>query len=601
MATAAQAKHRWWQSLRLQIMGWLSICALVPLTIVALQGYHCAREAIIDSQTTHLKSVLAAREARILDWYAERQADLRAAGRWFSPDVRGGQLPGRGTAGKPPAHLNAVLERLRAAHPAFDSLAVYDESWRRIADSRAPSHDGGDLLTPRLRDALVEATDVVVSRPHVHANNQIGIHLGVPLRTPDGKPDGYLIAAIPLTDTLYPILEDRTGLDDTTKTYLVTASGKYLSGPRWHDQVLSRGTQFPSGFLQAESQRAPIYKDCCGNPVLGMAAPMPELEWILVAEVDSSEAFAWLARLRNRAIWAASVALLAALAVGWRGARSIARPFRELSAVARSVAAGRHNERVPGLDSSEAQAMGDALNRMLDELATASRRLANSAALAAVGELSSSVVHEMRNPLASIKLNLTALRDVLEDPDDVELAEIGLTEAVRTEHMLNELLAYGRPLEPSVETVDISQLLKDAVAVSTAQAQSKGVGIEIECAAAPGMLEGDRELLLRALTNLVKNAVEASPPDGRVVVGAFAEDDSAGTMLLTVTDAGAGVPADELDRIFLPFHTTKADGTGLGLANVKKIAKCHGGDVSVTNSTEGGARFAIRLPKGSDT
>jgi len=395
--------------LRRQVLIWMTGCAMVPLVGMALQGYHCARQAIVSLEVTHLRSVLEGRKARIADWFDERKRDLRSAvvhpAIW--PD---GVLPfpSSGTAeSEEPYHL---LDHLRSVSPSFESTAVYDTSWRRIAAAGSGIHSGLELAPGAFRLSLEEATGAVVGLPHLHGSGRIGIHLGVPVTADNGERRGFAVAAVLLSETLYPILEDSSGLRATTKTYIVSSDGRFLSGPRPHIAVLSRGTRFPDGFLDGRMKEVAAYRDCCGKSVLGMASPMPDLGWILVAEVDEAEAFAWLSALRDRAAISALVVFVAVVLLGRSGARRIARPLHELRDIARRVATGRHGERVSALGSAEVDEVGQALNAMLDELTAYAQKLANASALAAVGELSSSIVHEMRNPLSSIKLNLTAVR-----------------------------------------------------------------------------------------------------------------------------------------------------------------------------------------------
>ena len=169
----------------------------------------------------------------------------------------------------------------------------------------------------------------------------------------------------------------------------------------------------------------------------------------------------------------------------------------------------------------EARQVGIAFNRMLDELQAGQRKLANAASLAAVGELSSSVVHEMRNPLSSVKINLQALgRRVKDDPAYSELAGIALEQAVRLERLLTELLRFGKPLELHPENIDLQTLAAEVVAVLEPQIREKNISLKGLEDLREVRVQADPEHLKRVLTNLVENAVEVSPAGGRVELSA---------------------------------------------------------------------------------
>jgi signal transduction histidine kinase len=325
---------------------------------------------------------------------------------------------------------------------------------------------------------------------------------------------------------------------------------------------------------------------------------MPELGWILVAEVDRAEAFAWLMTLRRRALTAGLVVLVGVLFLGAAGALRVARPFHQLRDAASRVAAGDHARRITRLDCAEAQEVARAFNAMLDELAAYAEKLANAGALAAVGQLSSSVVHEMRNPLASIKLNLSAVREMFATgSEDRELADIALQEATRVEGMLNDLLAYGKPLELHVEPTPVARLLQQGLDHAKAACRERGAKAVIDYDGHEGdTLAIDEEQTLRALCNLIDNAVSFSPEGSTLSLSVRAPTDQPHALDIAVRDQGPGVREDHMEHVFDPFFTTRERGTGLGLANVKKIVECHGGSVRAENHPDGGAVFTIRLP-----
>ena len=308
-----------------------------------------------------------------------------------------------------------------------------------------------------------------------------------------------------------------------------------------------------------------------------------------------SDTFKWLNILRNRAILTGIVVFILVLFLATKMAASISQPLKILSGTANSIASGQIARRVPPLPGREAADVAHAFNRMMNSLNTLQQELAHSASLAAIGQLSSSIVHEMRNPLSSVKMNLQALREKVKgDSDYLELSEIALSQAARLENMLTELLGYGKALELHRLPFSLNEFVKSCVTQTNELATEKNVKIRTKIPSSETTISGDRELLYRAVVNLLRNAVEATPQGKVVTISVQAE---AGSLSFTVVDEGSGIPAGILEEIFKPFITSKENGTGLGLANVRKVAQLHGGTVIAENMETGGARFVLRIPQ----
>lgn len=221
--------------------------------------------------------------------------------------------------------------------------------------------------------------------------------------------------------------------------------------------------------------------------------------------------------------------------------------------------------------------------------------------LAALGEMSAGIAHEFKNSLATISGHAQLIRG--EAPADSEIAESAgkiMAQAQSLASIVTEFLRFARPLEASSESVATLPLV-DSV-IEECSRQFPGVDFSVQGDFLP--IVGDEPLLRQALANLVRNAAQASPPPGppaghkpAVVIHGRAENRAVGHGLrIAVADNGAGVAEADLPRLFLPFFTTKPDGTGLGLALVQKIVVHHGGTVTARNRPEGGAEFIVWLP-----
>jgi two-component system sensor histidine kinase HydH len=272
-------------------------------------------------------------------------------------------------------------------------------------------------------------------------------------------------------------------------------------------------------------------------------------------------------------------------------------PLKKLERVARRIRGGHVDDRLEPMSGREAEEVRRTFNLMLDELRDKQAEIVRTATLASVGELSTSIVHELRNPLSSIKMNLQALCKVVEGDENYrELASIASEQVNRLEKMLTDLLQYGRPVELRRELTSFDEVAKATLDVVGDLAKEKEVKIVVEGFPGAKPLHIDKEQMCRVLSNLVINAIQASPPGSKVKLAARNLATDSGSISIEVLDTGCGLTMEAQENVFKPFFSTKPDGTGLGLANVKKIVELHGGTVSARNRSEGGSAFLFTVP-----
>lgn len=236
-----------------------------------------------------------------------------------------------------------------------------------------------------------------------------------------------------------------------------------------------------------------------------------------------------------------------------------------------------------------AEQLADA-NRQLQQAEEAMRR---SDRLAALGQLSAGLAHELRNPLGTIKASAEMLAAQVRGENEVarEVAGFISTEVDRTNSLVTRFLQFARPLQARLETADLAQMLDRAVAA--AEREVSGIAIYKNYDPEIRPFPFDAELMERVVYNLVVNAAQASPPGGAVTVKTRA---AGGTVEIAVIDRGAGIDPKNVDSIFNPFFTTKPQGVGLGLAIVSKIVDEHGGKIAVESEPGRGSVFHVLLP-----
>lgn len=231
------------------------------------------------------------------------------------------------------------------------------------------------------------------------------------------------------------------------------------------------------------------------------------------------------------------------------------------------------------------------LKRMEDELRRADR-------LAAVGEMSASLAHEIRNPVASIR---GAIQEISENVNmegtNRQLMNIALRECDQLGEIISRFLEFVRGGGRARETFDAAQLLNEVVEITEMNCLNGSGKMVTDFPSDLGQVSGDRTQLREALMNVIRNGIEAMPDGGLLRLNANADMAGRPEIHITVEDEGKGIPAEDLQKLFTPFFTTKAGGTGLGLAIVHKIISMHNGSIRLESAVGKGTRVNIILPR----
>jgi two-component system NtrC family sensor kinase len=318
-------------------------------------------------------------------------------------------------------------------------------------------------------------------------------------------------------------------------------------------------------------------------------------------------------------------------------ARLVLRPMGDLVDAAEALAAGDLERRAPAAETREFSEVAERFNSMTERLLDVQGQLVRAEKLASVGHLAAGVAHEIGNPLGAIATYLDVLRK--RGAHDHELLESVQREADRIDWIVQSLLTYARPSDAPTKSLDVGAVLRGTLDLLTRQGALKDLELAVEIAPGLPPVRAKAHLLEQVAVNLVLNASDAAA-DGTVTVGAapwgyrtrpdlqerrsdavtaptgeepefrrsttttsrrpWRPELPEGTpgVLIWVADSGPGVPAQDRERVFEPFHTTKdpGHGTGLGLAVVQRLVHDAGGAVWVDDAREGGAAFKVFLP-----
>jgi two-component system, NtrC family, nitrogen regulation sensor histidine kinase NtrY len=293
--------------------------------------------------------------------------------------------------------------------------------------------------------------------------------------------------------------------------------------------------------------------------------------------------------------------LLAIVFSLWITAR-VSRPIEELAHAAQEIASGNWEVKVPERGHDEVTALAYSFNDMTEQLRSQRERLVQSERVAAWRELARRLAHELKNPLFPLQLtveNLVRARALpAEEFDEVfreSTSTLG-TEIANLKMIIGRFSDFSKMPKPQLERIDASEVVRRVVSLfERAGSQEPGkLNFKVDLSEQPMPLLADPELLHRAFSNLVLNAMDAMPNGGDLTLSAAPRD---GKVEFRVADTGVGLTPEECGRLFTPYYTTKQHGTGLGLAIVQSVITDHGGSVAVESLTGAGATFIITLPR----
>jgi two-component system, NtrC family, nitrogen regulation sensor histidine kinase NtrY len=294
--------------------------------------------------------------------------------------------------------------------------------------------------------------------------------------------------------------------------------------------------------------------------------------------------------------------VLAILLSSWAAAR-VTRPVEQLARAAQEVTAGNWDARVEVSGGDEIAQLAESFNRMTTELLNQKERLVQAERVAAWRELARRLAHELKNPLFPLQLTvenlLRAKQSSPEQFDEVfrESSRTLLAEISNLKTIIGRFSEFSTMPQPRLQPVQVNDILRAVAALFQAQLQAPGrapITCRLELDEHLGKVGADSELLHRAISNLVLNAMDAMPDGGALTLRSQGDDNK---VIVEVSDTGSGLAPEECERIFTPYYTSKRHGTGLGLAIVQSVVSDHGGRIRVESQPGRGTTFVIELAR----
>lgn len=337
-------------------------------------------------------------------------------------------------------------------------------------------------------------------------------------------------------------------------------------------------------------------------PLRGLGNDHSLLGILLIGQ--SRRAYVDLSRkIRDAALLAGGGGIVLALFLsGWAAAR-VTRPIEQLAGAAQSVALGNWDTRVQVSGHDEVALLASSFNQMTAELLAQKQRLVQAERVAAWRELARRLAHELKNPLFPLQLTIENLiRSRSQSPEQFEevfreSSQTLLAELANLKGIISRFSEFSKMPQPQLQPVNVNEVLRGVAQLFQAQFHAPGkplIQCRLETDQSLRPIAADPELLHRAISNLVLNAMDAMPQGGTLTLLTRREAQKA---VIEVSDTGIGLRPEECARIFTPYYTSKQHGSGLGLAIVQSVVSDHGGTITVRSQPGKGTSFVIELPE----
>jgi signal transduction histidine kinase len=560
----------------------LAVAAVAPLLAYGFVSLLSLRSGTRDSIITGNQNV-ATRAAAEIRRYISTNAELLKA---LGADLQ--------ETGLQQWQQDRILKNYVLQFREFKEITLFDEAGQSLASSRV-----GATRVPIPRNAAMTVDGVAMSPIRVDDDLLPTTVFGIHLKRLN-QPSGWLAGEFSLEEMWRMV--DRIRIGQHGFAMVVAPDGELVAHGDPDKKALVALARNMSrhplvSALQSVKTDMPIaaeYSDEDGVQRLGVAARVVPLDWTVIVEQPTSEAYSDANRLRRQLVVAILLALLVMVSIGYVSGRSFISPILTLQRATQTVAAGQLDARVDIRTGDEFTDLGGAFNTMADRLVELTENIKRQERQAMFGRIAAGLVHDLSHPIQNLGNSSRLLvREELDAESRRSILATVERELETLKRFMDDLRNVVKPRPVERFALDINASVAEVVDPMRSEGERVKVALEAFYATEPLVIEGDRFALGRVFRNLITNAIQATQPGGRVVVRTARARDQ---IEISVTDTGSGIAPDRLAQIFEDFVTTKRRGLGLGLAISKRIVEQLDGTITVESELGRGTAFTLRFP-----
>jgi signal transduction histidine kinase len=496
------------------------------------------------------------------------------------------------TTGLEPWQQDRILKNAVLDFPEFRELSLFDAAGASLGTSRFDA--------PTVSIPAASAGDRAAFVAPLKQDNDGLPTTTIAVRLVAGdKTSGWIVGELAL-EQLWKMVDGIT-VGESGHAALFSETGRLIAHGNDDKKRLvasARGDgriEVSAAALRKTPLETLTYADEAGQKQLAVAAIIPSLDWTVMVEQPTAEAFAVSDQLTRQLLYVIALALLATIIVGWLWGRSFLTRIFALRRATQAISEGRLEARVAVGGQDELKQLGDAFNGMADSIVQLQEDVRKQERQAMFGRIAAGLVHDLSHPIQNIGNSCKLIQKMFDDLEYRETFKRTVErEMVVIKRVLDDLRNIARPIPLERFPIEVDRSLAEIVESMQQHAETAGLMLRGELAAPGAFIEGDLFALGRVYRNLIVNAIQATAPGGLIVV---ATEPARDRVRIRVSDTGCGIPADRIGRVFEDFVTTKRRGLGLGLAISKKIVDQLEGRISVTSEGGRGTTFVLEFPQ----
>ncbi len=482
--------------------------------------------------------------------------------------------------------------------PEFMAVSLISPTGKTIATTRWESRNFAETDSVLFKKAL--SGETAVSRVMMLKEELPLAYISVPVKKL-GQVREILWGELNLK-SVWDVLEGIT-IGRTGQVFIMDLSGRYIAHREIDRVVAPPPKEKPKIFETIRQSDQPIqwteYKD--GKQIFCLGLFIPILDWVIVLQQPLPEIYAYLYRNIYLAVLLTGVICLVTVLVGWRSVKRFLTPLESLHQQVQRISKGDLEHKVSVKSEDEIGELCHAFNHMTDALKDYIQReietakdLVHARNLAVLGTTSSKVTHEVGNLLNNVGMTLRMLKQETLGPKGEKALELLEKESLRVREFIHNFLQFAKKPELRFTETSMASIVNEVVTALKPEADQRNICFELDWPDDLPRVNIDSGLFYQALTNLVKNSLEAISESGFIRITGYIETEH---LCVQIEDTGSGIDPKILEHIFDPFISTKGTkGTGLGMSIVKTIVEAHGGTIEILSETGKRTRVILHIP-----